>query len=163
MTDLIPTMTSDTAPSGVVTSSGDNDVAHAAWKNFDDNSTTAWINIFTLFDPSYVWTQYKFDTSKAIDKYSLTARQSEANAPSQWKLKASNTGAFAGEEVELDSQSGQSFSSNEKKEYSFSNANKYLYYRITFYIPSAYIAVAEIEMGGPAHRTTGPLPMFFKI
>ena len=33
--DLIPTMTSATAPSGVVTSSGDYSTTYAKWKAFD--------------------------------------------------------------------------------------------------------------------------------
>jgi len=86
-TNLVPTMTSSTSPSGLVTRSGVYDSTYEAWQAFDGNNNSMWISgVFQT--PAWIAYQWgdgqRFVTSYAIDfvNGSLTSR-----APRDWTFE----------------------------------------------------------------------------
>ena len=88
---------------------------------------------------------------------SLTNQSNSAYAPKDWTIEASNTGAFSGEEVTLDTRAGettwtQATSSNYGSawnEYTFTNSTAYRYWRINITANNGhgtYLIFAEMEM-----------------
>ena len=151
MVNLIPTMTSNTTPSGVAYAITKYGPDYDAWKMFDKDDSTYWL---CSGSGHYHWVSYVFPTSNVVNKYSLTARDDGGSLPEIWTLYGSTTGEFTGEEVELDSQTAQSFSAGEKKEYSFSNTTPYLGYKIKFTAYLEYVGIAEMELGADSLQET---------
>ena len=127
--DSVPTMTSDTSPSGTVSASGIVSTTYASWKAFADNGSAGANGWQT--SPSFpVWLQYEFATSKVINKYSITPNENELiQSPNSWTIEASNTGTFTGEETVLDTVTNYVFTSGVKY-FTFSNSTPFRYYRI---------------------------------
>jgi len=126
--DLIPTMTSNTAPSGVASASFEHSAVYAAWKAMDDDNTSydGWYTEVAL-DPAH-WLQYQFTSGKVIQRYTIASRNHAViRYPKDWTLQGSNNGS---DWDILDTQSGQTFTQAEKKTYSFSNQTSYAYYRL---------------------------------
>jgi hypothetical protein len=73
---------------------------------------------------------------------------SATGTPTEFKLKASNTGSFGGEEVTLVNPTGITWVSATWNEWEFANSTAYRYYRI--YVEavnfSGYGVIHEIEM-----------------
>lgn len=146
-TDAIPTMTSYTSAGGTVSadseySSGD----YPAWRAVDDSNSSyvSWISNENILFPH--WLQYRFNSGKIVTSYSITSRNYQNTyAPTAWRLRGSNNGSAW---TDLDTQSGQTFSQNEKKTYTFSNTNSYTYYQlyVTSGINITYVAVGEFEL-----------------
>ena len=147
----IPTMTSNTTPSGVASASSYVG-AFYPWKAMSSNNTdefTSWAASGTSG-----WLQYQFPSAKIITSYSITSRNEGgglARAPKAWTLEASSTGVFGGEEVTLDSQSGitdWASGANIRKTFSFSNTTAYVYYRlyITESNDATHIGIGEFEL-----------------
>ncbi len=78
--NLIPTMTSAAAPSGIVTSSGDYSSTYAAWKAFDKSNSTYW-----RASVEASWIAYEFTTPKIISMYSVRAYSSYR--PTAWTFE----------------------------------------------------------------------------
>jgi len=147
--DEIPTMSSNIAPSGVASASRE-DFGYSAWYAMMDNNTHqaySWVAAGTA-----AWLQYQFVSAKTIVRYTITSRNEGAasRVPKSWSLKASNTGAFGGEEVTLDTQTNitdWASSGNVKKEFTFSNSTAYLYYRLDITASNdAFVGVGEFEL-----------------
>ena len=90
---LVPTMTSNTTPSGTASAISEYDTAHAAWKAFDgdDSSTSFWVSSAgssTSYSNLYVG--YTFTEAKIIRSYYVKFK-SEATACT-YKLQGSNDG-----------------------------------------------------------------------
>jgi len=86
----VPTMTSATTPSGLVTASGHygTEAQYGGWRAFDGNDATGW-SIYGLTAPQYV--QYQFATSLILYKlYALF--YSAAYAPKSFKISYSDNG-----------------------------------------------------------------------
>ena len=121
---LVPTMTSDTTPSGQVISSG-NYTNQEAWKAFDNNLSTTWSSANNTM-PQYIG--YKFTSQKTVTRVDITKRVSQVSTMT-CKLQGSNDGT---DWVDI----GDSFthtSSNTSATidtYNFNNSTPYLYYRI---------------------------------
>jgi len=149
--DLIPTMTSNTEPSGVASASSQYNSSYAAWKAMDKTNINA-ICWHTHSSGMPAWLQYQYPSGKTIAKYAITSRNEVAPAqffPINFTLKASNTGAFAGEETTLDTQTGISWAQNEKKIFNFSNIISYTYYRLNITVTSdagTYATIGEWEL-----------------
>lgn len=132
-TDQTPTMTSNTAPSGVVSADSEYDTPYRAWKALDKGGATdtTWASTNTGL-PHY-W-QYQFASAPAvINGYSIMGRisSSATQDPKSWTFEGSNTGAFAGEETVLDTQTNvASWGNYEIRKYYFTNSTQYQYYRI---------------------------------
>lgn len=96
--------------------------------------------------------------AKAINAYRIIYNQpTTAYAPKNWTIEASNTGAFSGEEVTLDTRTGETTwtkatSSNYGtawNEYLFTNSTAYRYWRINITANNGhgtYLIFAEMEM-----------------
>ncbi len=145
--DRIPTMTSNTAPSGVA-SANHEDPVMKAWMAMNDT-------ILSNNDMWYAaggfphWIQYQFTSGKVIQQYTINSRDDPVvHYPADWTFEASNTGAWGGEEVVLDTITGESFAQNQKKTYPFANSTSYTYYRldITSGGHGTVVGIAEFEL-----------------
>lgn len=66
---MVPIMTSETTPSGIVTSTGSYDSARADWRAF--SSSSYWLSPNGSSPPE--WIAYEFPTSKIVNNYSFTS------------------------------------------------------------------------------------------
>lgn len=148
-TDAVPTMTSNTAPSGV-SSASSFAVGYEAYKAFDDITSTSSNYWSTSAGNNTGWLQYLFASPKAINKYTLRASNVVARTPKDWTIKASNTGVFGGEEVTLDTVTDETgWASDEVRTFTFSNATQYSYYRLDVSAnngDASYVALYEMEL-----------------
>lgn len=121
-----PVMTSNTLPSGVVSSSN---ASATAWQGFDTDRAQ---NI-TLAAGSSGFLRYDFGVglSKVVDAYWLTAPNiSTDNMPSQWQLRGSNNGA---DWTTLDARQNQTgWTGSETRYFEFNNIVTFRYYDILF-------------------------------
>jgi hypothetical protein len=151
--DLIPTMTSATAPSGVVTSSGDYSTTYAKWKAFDhlntDNTGYAWASPVGGIPG---WVGYQFPTAHVITRYAVTIRADHLDAPGQspktWTFEGSTDGSTWDT---LDTQTDitdWATADGVRKVFDFANSTAYAYYRldVTAVNGATIIGVAELEM-----------------
>jgi len=114
-----------------------------------DNCWYAW----ETFPKNTGWTGQDFgvDNFKIIVQYSLISFNDTERSydPKDWTFEASDTGAWGGEEVVLDTQTDQSFTQMEQKDYSISNNTAYRYYRLNVTANNghgSYLIIPEIEM-----------------
>ncbi|MEI7879857.1 MAG: hypothetical protein WCI95_03170 [bacterium] len=150
--NIIPTMVSNSSPSGLVFyssqySASGNDCGYCVF----DKSDSTWWTASSGSAPQYVG--YKFASAQTITSYKITARVSSYDrAPSNFTFQGSNTGAWAGEQVTLDTRTSQSWSAGETKFYSFTNINSYLYYRVnmTAFQGGGYGGFTELQMSADA-------------
>lgn len=125
--NLIPIMTSNTAPSGVASASSIYSASNDAWVAFDGNNTsTKWATSVATG-----WVQYKFNSPQRIGQYAIIGESSVPNAvqvPETWTFLGSNDGVNW---TTLDNRSSEiGWVAFEKRTYSFANSNNYLYYRL---------------------------------
>jgi hypothetical protein len=124
--NLIPQMTSNTAPSGIARAS-DIRSGFDPWKSFD-----------SAIDDGYGWTtnngvvagwlSYQLLKPQQVFKYSIRAHHSVPNlTPRNWTFEGSNDGTNW---VVLDTRNNQSFTSAEEIFFEFDNDAKYLIYRL---------------------------------
>ena len=83
----VPTMTSNTTPSGTVIASGENSATNARWKAFDGNSSTSWA--YSGSYPMYIG--YTFDSPICCRLMKFLSINGD-NEPKQYKVQASNDG-----------------------------------------------------------------------
>jgi regulation of enolase protein 1 (concanavalin A-like superfamily) len=102
---------------------------YAPEKGVDGSISTLWAGLASSI-PN--WFSICFPYKAVIDRIVLSARSSPNHnqAPTDFTIEASDTGAFSGEEDTLDTISGISWSSGEVKSFDFSNSTAYSYYRI---------------------------------
>jgi parallel beta-helix repeat protein len=146
--DLVPTMTDYTVPSGTVSASSYYNATFLPWKAFDDNNTTAWVNL----SGTTGWLQYQFTAAKVIQKYTITPLTGYmTRAPKNFTLQGSNNGT---DWTTLDTQTNQTGWS-EIRSFTFANTNSYTYYRlnITAVDGDSYITIAELELMASALDT----------
>jgi len=153
-TDLVPTMTSNTTPSGVCSASSDQ--AGAPWNAFDDSNTTDWRSADTVTG----WLQYQFTSAEIALSISLQASSLVSFVPKDFTVQGSNTGAFAGEETILVTVTNQTgWLSNEIRNFIFTTTGSFQYYRldITANNGGTAIRVRELEfldgIGGVVNMT----------
>lgn len=149
--NVIPAMTSNTAPSGVASASSIWNTSYQPYLAFDKNTTSvsmAWVSQAGI---QTGWLSYCFKTPKIITKYSITARNgADRGDVKNWTFEGSNNGVNW---VVLDIKTNQiGWSIAEKRSYTFNNLSSYLYYRIN--ISEVIIA------GGSNYITIGELEMF---
>jgi len=118
----------DKCVGGTPTALSERSVDYNAAKAFDDNNTTLWQSTYD----NTQWLQYHFISSVAIENLRIRSWSSVADKmPSTFILYASNLGLFTGEEVTLLTVSGITWTTDEWKEWAFTNGVNYSYYRIT--------------------------------
>jgi len=146
--NLIPTMTSNTTPSGVASANREQNPAYRAF----DGSTSS------LFASSWFagtltngggWLRYKFPEQKVISKYTILCAYAIISVfPATWTFRGSNDETNW---TVLDTRTNiTDWVSGEKKEFMFTNSTSYLYYEInisSIVKPSeGNVAVTEMEM-----------------
>lgn len=106
----------------------------SAWKAFDKvtggtSGTGTWVSNATATG----WLQYQFGTAKTIGSYTVRSGNGFATrSPKDWTLLGSNTGSFTGEEVTLDTRSGETSwtSGGQVRTYTVATPGSYAYYRL---------------------------------
>lgn len=138
--NAIPTMTSNTTPSGVVSASSIDTTSRDSWKAFDKGG-----NVWKPLDNDKAWIAYEFPNNIAIAKYSIQVDTISAGIKS-WRFEGWDGQSW----IILDTQIGTVWSVNfEKKEFIIDNKIEFKKYRI-FVTESASlnypIFIREIEM-----------------
>lgn len=125
--NIIPLMTSNTAPSGVASASGIYSATFDAYRAFDQTSHP--LGWYERSGFTTGWLQYQFSGGQIIIKYALMPAWGYANAaPKNWTILGSNDGVSW---TTLDTRIGEVFATDSTvKKYSFSNSTSYTYYRI---------------------------------
>jgi len=117
---------------------------------FDGTNTTGW-KVATILT-SYL--TFNYSVAQVFNKITLTAFTSASRYPTAWKVEASNDTVANGWTI-LDTQTAQTFGTNEVKPYTFSNTIAYTWYRLHItagYASSTYLGeLAFSNVGG----TTG--------
>ena len=142
-------MTSNTHTLGTASASSSYSSTYAAYKAFDSSSSSgAWYTDLTTSG----WLQFAFaSTGEQIERYTMSSNASDpGNWAKSWTLQGSNTGAFSGEQVILDTQTNApAWSDNEVRTYDIINSTSYKYYRLNITEDqdnSFFVGVAELEL-----------------
>ncbi|MGR6760458.1 discoidin domain-containing protein [Paenibacillus sp. T2-29] len=142
--NLIPTMTSNTAPSGIASASTEYGDRWKAWNAFDHLvDDYGWV---AASGNTTGWLCYKFPSSLRITRYTITMRSgSHAESPNTWTFEGSSDGAAWSV---LDTRSNISFSTNLSQSFDFTNGAPYPYYRIniTKNNGGGLLRISEMEM-----------------
>ena len=118
----VPTMTSNTTPSGVASSSGSYS-GYPEYYSFDGNDSTAWASNTTTDN---VWVQYMFANSLAVFCFAIKGDYgSSGYSVVSFKISGSNDGTDF-----TDLYTGN-YNSNVLTKYVLYNSDSYKYYRIT--------------------------------
>jgi len=140
--DIIPTMTSNTTPSGVVSASSEFDNARKAWNAMDKTNATYWLTNTTTG-----WLQYQLTSAYIIVKYTITGDPvGTTRSPKNWTLQGSDDGVNW---ITLDTQINQtSWTLSEKRTFTFSNLTAYVYYKINVTLNNGggYVGITEWEL-----------------
>jgi hypothetical protein len=127
--NVIPTMTSNTASSGIASASGIWSDDYKPWKAFNgtNNPGEYWAASFR----SVGWLQYDFQTEKVITAYAVTNQNGGyyvEQSPKDWTFEGSNDGVIW---TILDTRNNQTgWANSERRFYTFNNNNGYSKYRI---------------------------------
>ncbi|WP_068620003.1 discoidin domain-containing protein [Paenibacillus tuaregi] len=151
--NAIPTMTSNTAPSGVASVSGvySGSYVYDPWKAFDkvtNNTANRWV-----VQNTSGWISYQFTSPKVISSYTLLASSAGGNVtdwqtitPKSWTFEGSNNGI---DWTVLDTQKGVTpWTDNVKKIFLFTNNQAYQTYRLNISANNGgnFVGINEIEM-----------------
>jgi hypothetical protein len=128
LTNLVPLMTSNSAPSGVASASSEANSGNAAWSAFDRDGSTKW----TTNSTNTGILEYDFGSgnTQICTGYSITGPigGQATYGPKTWTFQGSNDNSTW---TTLDTQTNAaSWGANEKRSYAFSNTTTYRYYRI---------------------------------
>jgi len=142
----------DLCTGGTITSSTEASPVEGMAQAFDDDSSTRWRTTSATMPQ---WIQYQLSSAKKIYRYTLTSGGDVENRdPDNWTLEASNTGAFGGEEVTVDTRTSEASgwtSRQQKRTFDCDNPPSvdYIYYRLIVTATRAsenYLQITEIEM-----------------
>ena len=140
--DLVPIMTSNTAPSGVASASNEA-TGYEAWRTFDDTSGTYW-----LCSAPTGWLSYRFAVARVITRYRITSLVA-ARSPKTWTFEGSNDGASW---TTLDAQTNVTgwVAGTARAFEVYSNETSYAYYRlnVTANNGDPHLSIGQWEMAG---------------
>ena len=127
---IVDEMTDNTTPVGYTIS--DSASSADAYKIFDRILTGA---NYGRINATSAWWKAQIPVAKVCIKYSVLAMDDDAlklpECPKDWTFEGSNTGAFGGEEVVLDTiTSEEDWYLGEERHFNFTNTTAYLYYRL---------------------------------
>jgi hypothetical protein len=151
--NLVPTMTSNTAPKGIASASSEYSSDYFAWKAFDkikgSGPASGWASSEGV---NTGWLQYEFENPTIINKYKVTSRgTSVGESPKNWTFEGSNDG-FVDDINTLHTVIDETnWSQAETREFSFINFTKYKMYRLNINSNNgfaSYVVVQELEMFG---------------
>ncbi|MBH5320289.1 hypothetical protein I6N90_21085 [Paenibacillus sp. GSMTC-2017] len=143
--DVIPHLTSNTAPSGIASASSIWSSAYDAWKAFDN--TTSNQNHWHNSSGTTGWIAYQFSSAKTITKYTLEPNINNAVSymPKNWTFEGWNGSSW----VTLDSRTNVlGWQYNVKQSFEFNNSIAYIKYRlnVTANGGAGFLSIGEIEM-----------------
>jgi hypothetical protein len=147
--NLIPAMTSDTAPSGTVTYSGQyNSSSHAAWHAFAQDGYGGGYYWETGAAPG--WIAYDFGAGNGVvaQKYTIQNNANTAYHGTAWTFDGWDGSAW----VTLDTQTGIPQVANNFETYTFSNTTSYEKYR-WYWTAGASLSAGELTI----HEAATPL------
>jgi hypothetical protein len=134
--NIVATMTSNTAPSGVASASSESSASYKAWQAFDGNiESSVRYDWCTANAQASAWLKYDFGAgnAKTLQKYAITGignglYANRFQTPKNWTFEGSNNDSTW---VVLDTRVGeQDWAEAEKRVYTFINITAYRYYRI---------------------------------
>lgn len=140
--NMVPVMTGTSAPSGTASASLATS-GNEAWKAFDNDSGTSWES-----DAGFpAWLQYQFPSAKTATSYAITADVTPTLDPTDWTLEGSNDGSTW---TTLDTVSGESFTSGQRKTFTPTTTGSYSYYRLNISAgtDTAIVRIARFELIG---------------
>lgn len=146
-TSQVPTMTSNTAPSGVASSSPSLNNGQP-YQAFDGISNSVFWNVGNL--PGII--QYQFTSGKVIQSYVIRLDSSTGDTVpvggwKSWTFDGSNDGSSW---TTLDTRSGVTLAGDTDNSFSFSNSTSYTYYRWRVTTGgSSRATITELKMVGP--------------
>lgn len=158
--NLIPIMTSDKAPSGIVSASSVGSNQNGAFQAFDGKLIGAGKNVWYTNGESTGWLSYEFPEPKIVRKYTVTcgeATDTPASSPKEWFFE----GWDGAEWNQLDYVSGQiNWSGSQKRHFLLNNNRPFIKYRINILANNgaAFLSIGELEMfefGGIMRSLTG--------
>jgi hypothetical protein len=156
-TNLVPTMTGYSSPSGTASASTEYNGTYPAWKAFD-HSNAAESNAWLCQNGTTTgWLKYQFPSAKVVNKYTIQSENYGANsAPNTWTFAGSNDNSTF---TTLDTRTGENIvASGGKNEYTFTNSTAYTYYRINITANNGYsswMGIGELELMGQQFPLTG--------
>lgn len=121
----VPTMTSYTTPSGVVSANAETSTK-PAWYAFDGNDSTTWGDNSTAIG-SDAYIQYQFTNAIRVNKFRFNINAGSIQRVSDIRILGSNDGVTWTEALNADTSIGTGAESRE-----IYNSNYYLYYRAAF-------------------------------
>lgn len=140
----VPTMTSDSAPSGLVSTSGTYSGSYPAWHAFDA-ANTLWIS---AVNQTPAWIGYEWPSSRLIDYYTLSFNNTglTSRAPKDWTLQGWNGSSW----VILDTRTNQvGWLGTETRGYTVASPAIYGKYRLNFTDDNDIASgVVVISLGG---------------
>ena len=146
--NAVPTMTSNTAPSGKVTTSSVYDSNYDGWKAFNKNETDGWATPNGNTTNQFI--QYEFPTKNVVSSYSLLPFSANLSVnlpqmPNTWRFEGSVDGSNW--EV-LDDRSGVVWTLATYKTFSITNDNFYRFYRLFIVSNNGHtnISICEIKI-----------------
>ena len=149
--NLVPTMSTNTTPSGEAASSSEFSSNYTSFYAFDHQAgmSGVWNSWVSQNGTPNGWLSYHFASAQVVSAYSIRARYSTdgaSNAPNAWTLEGSNNGSTWSA---LDAKSGQTFSIGQERTFTFANSTAYTYYRIniTANNGAAYVGIDELQLG----------------
>lgn len=144
----VPVMTSNTTPSGVASASTSyTPGGNLPYCAFDNNASTFWDSYGTLPD----WIQYQFTAPICVRKlYFQNRGGTNKDIAVSFKLVASNSGNFTGEEDTLYQGTSTNQQNGGESSYVLNNDNSYSYYRLITNTTknNEYVAFAKLQFYG---------------
>lgn len=145
----VPTMSSNTAPSGVASASSVHS-SSAAFRGFDGNTavgdgTNDWLTNAVATG----WLQYQFTAAKTIATYRITSGNGQAaRAPRNFTLQGSNNGSSW---TTIDTRTDQTgwTAGGETRTYTVASPGSYSYYRLDVTLNNgdgSWLEVAEVQL-----------------
>ncbi len=151
-----PTMTSNTTPAPYVASASTIfSTTYDAWKAFDSDPNSYWN---TSIGNTSGWLKLDFGSTTSIGSYLIQSIATEVGgnyAPKTWTLEGSATGAFAGEQTVVDTQTNApAWGNSEVRTYTLSSPASYRYFRLNVSANEGnanYLVLATVSFTGASN------------
>lgn len=147
----VPTMTSDTTPSGVCSASSVYNTTTPAFKAFDGDDTTKWQALQTTYPQ---WLQYEFTNEQKINKItfygSVTGSGNGHSMVKEFYFQGSNDN-FTNDSHDLVHDTVEDSAVSRVFTYNFVNEISYKYYRLYFvssYATNNYFSTKNVQFYG---------------
>lgn len=141
----VPTMTSNTTPSGQAFADTELDATYAAWKAFDGSNSSLWSNKYSSSAYSTAYLGYKFTSAPTLKKAMIRPFYASSECRlKDYKIQGSNDGS-----TWTDLHSGTVPNASQDNNIIVSNNDSYMYYRIhamsQSYAGQNIIQIAELQ------------------